>query len=236
LAGFDLVLSYTGGQALDRLRDQLGAQCATTLYGWVDPQLHYRVDLRSRFEADLSYLGTYSPDRQAALEELLIEPARQLGNRQFLIAGAMYPSPEAWPPNIRHFGHVSPPEHSAFYSSSPLTLNITRASMASMGYCPSGRLFEAAACGTAVLSDWWDGLDLFFQPGEEILISTCTRDAVPAITKDRDLLRRIGSRARERALDCHTAEIRARRLMRLLEAPRDERDEIEAESRASRGA
>ncbi|MGI8958820.1 MAG: CgeB family protein [Bryobacteraceae bacterium] len=235
LAGFDLVLSYTGGQALDGLRDQLSARCVSTLYGWVDPQLHYRVDSSSRFEADLSYLGTYSPDRKAALEELLIEPARQLGHRHFLICGAMYPRPEAWPSNIRHFAHVSPPEHSSFYSSSPLTLNITRALMATMGYCPSGRLFEAAACGTAVLSDWWTGLDMFFQPGEEILISTCTRDAVSAIAKDRALLLRIGSRARERTLDCHTAEIRARRLINLLETPCDERDEIEAESHALRG-
>lgn len=236
LAGFDLVLSYTGGQALDHLRDQLHARCASTLYGWVDPELYYRVDSSSRFVADLSYLGTYSPDRQAALEELLIEPARQLDSRQFLIAGAMYPSPEAWPRNIRHFGHVSPHEHSSFYSSSPLTLNVTRASMASMGYCPSGRLFEAAACGTAVLSDWWAGLDLFFEPGHEIWISTCTRDAVSAITKDPALLRQIGSRARERALDCHTADIRAQRLINLLETPSDERDQIQAESYAWKGA
>jgi spore maturation protein CgeB len=236
LAGFDLVLSYTGGQALDRLRDQLGARRVSTLYGWVDPQLHYRVHASSRFEADLSYLGTYSADRQAALDELLIEPARHLSNRQFLIAGAMYPNPEAWPPNIRHFGHVSPPEHSSFYSSSPLTLNVTRALMASMGYCPSGRLFEAAACGTTVLSDWWAGLDLFFQPGEEILISTCARDSISAIARDRGLLQTIGSRARERALDCHTADIRARRLISLLETPHDEIHEFEAESHVSRGA
>ena len=235
LAGFDLVLSYTGGRALDRLRDQLGARCASTLYGWVDPQMHHHVGPSSRFEADFSYLGTYSPDRQVALEELLIEPARQLDSRQFLIAGAMYPSPEAWPRNVRHFEHVSPPEHASFYSSSPLTLNITRALMASMGYCPSGRLFEAAASGTAVLSDWWAGLNLFFQPGEEILIATCTRDAVSAITKDPGLLQQIGSRARERALDCHTAEIRARRLVSLLETPSDQRGDIEAESYALRG-
>jgi spore maturation protein CgeB len=234
LAGFDLVLSYTGGQALDDLRDQLGARCTSTLYGWVDPQLHYRVDPSSRFEADLSYLGTYSSDRQAALEELLVEPANRLENLQFLIAGAMYPSVEAWPRNIRHFGHVAPPEHASFYSSSPLTLNVTRALMASMGYCPSGRLFEAAACGTAILSDLWTGLDLFFQPGEEILIASSTRDAVSAITKDPELLRQIGSRARERALDCHTAEIRARRLISLLETPRDEHSDIEARSYAPR--
>jgi spore maturation protein CgeB len=235
LAGFDLVLSYTGGQALDQLRHQLGARCASTLYGWVDPQLHYRVDPSSRFAADLSYLGTYSPDRQAALEELLIEPARAMENLHFLIAGAMYPSPEAWPRNIRHFGHVAPPEHASFYSSSPLTLNVTRALMASMGYCPSGRLFEAAACGTAILSDSWAGLELFFQPGEEILIARSTRDAVSAISKDPGCLRQIGLRARERALDCHTAEIRARRLSSLLETPHEERGDIEASSYASRG-
>jgi spore maturation protein CgeB len=236
LRRFDLVLSYTGGQALDRLRNQLGARCVSTLYGWVDPQLHYRVDSSSRFEADLSYLGTFSPDRQAALEELLIEPARQLANRHFLIAGAMYKSVEAWPRNIRHFAHVSPPEHSSFYSSSSLTLNVTRASMAAMGYCPSGRLFEAAACGTPVLSDCWTGLDLFFEPGHEILISTSARDAVAAITNDPALLQQIGSRARERALDCHTADLRARRLVSLLERPRDERNQIQPESYALEGA
>ncbi len=235
LGGFDLVLSYTGGPALNKLRNQLGARRAATLYGWVDPELHRRVDLYSRFEADLSYLGTYSADRQDALEELLIGPARQLGGRRFLIAGAMYPAPEAWPPNIRYFGHVSPPEHSAFYSSSPLTLNVTRALMASMGYCPSGRLFEAAACGTAVLSDWWTGLDLFFQPGQEILVASSTAEAVSIIAKDAGLLHQIGSRARERALDCHTADLRAERFLKLLENPADERSDISGESYASRG-
>jgi spore maturation protein CgeB len=235
LEGFDLVLSYTGGQAIDNLRHTLGARCAATLYGWVDPDLHHRVDPCLRYGADLSYLGTYSLDRQTALEELLIEPARRLGNRQFLIAGAMYPSPESWPANIRHFGHVSPPEHPAFYSSSALTLNVTRALMASMGYCPSGRLFEAAACGTAVLSDWWTGLDQFFQPGEEILIAASTHDAFAEILKDRTLVSEIGTRARERTLDCHTAEIRADRLISLIENPRDECNQMQTESCVSRG-
>ncbi|MBV9300855.1 MAG: glycosyltransferase [Acidobacteriaceae bacterium] len=228
LAQFDLVLSYTGGAALDQLREKLGARCVSALYGCVDPENHHHVDPSLQFAADLSYLGTYSADRQAALENLLISPARLLPERNFLIAGAMYPSPESWPANIKYFGHVSPPEHSAFYSSSPLTLNITRASMAAMGYCPSGRLFEAAACGTAVLSDWWTGLDLFFRPGEEILIATSTQDAVSAIAKQTAMLRRIGARARERALDCHTAEIRAQQLIDLLEAPSDQREDMQA--------
>jgi spore maturation protein CgeB len=222
LGDFDLVLSYTGGQALDHLRARLSARCVTTLYGWVDPEIHHRVEPSGKFAADLSYLGTYSPDRQQALEDLLINPARCLRDRRFLIAGAMYPSTRLWPENIRHFEHVSPPEHSALYSSSPLTLNVTRGSMAAMGYCPSGRLFEAAACGTAVLSDYWEGLETFFEPGKEILIATSGSDSISAISTGSAQLKQIGARARERTLDCHTAEIRAKRLIALLETPSSE--------------
>jgi spore maturation protein CgeB len=235
LGRFDLVLSYTGGRALDLLRDRLRARCASTLYGWVDPELYHRVASSTDFESDLSYLGTYSPDRQAALEQLLIAPARQLESRKFLIAGAMYSSREDWPPNIRHFEHVAPPQHPSFYSSSPLTLNVTRGLMAAMGYCPSGRFFEAAACGTAVLSDWWTGLDTFFEPGAEILIATSTAQAISAILKDRASLEEIGGRARERTLDCHTADQRARRQIGLLESPRDEPGEVHQSAYASEG-
>ncbi len=217
LEEFDLALSYTGGQTLRQLHERLGAKRAETLYGWVDPTIYYRVEPAPKFVSNLSYLGTYAADRQTALDQLLISPAKALAHRQFLIGGAMYAGRENWPPNIRFFDHVSPPEHCAFYSSSPLTLNITRASMAAMGYCPSGRLFEAAACGTAVLSDWWEGLDTFFEPGEEILIAKSTADAVDALSLDRETLRRLGARAREKALDCHTAESRAGHLLSLLD-------------------
>jgi spore maturation protein CgeB len=218
LRGFDLVLSYTGGEALDRLRHVLGAENVSTLYGWVDPEVHYSTPLNSFFAADLSYLGTYSADRQDTLVKLMIEPARRLAGKQFLVAGALYPSTEGWPANIRHFEHVAPPEHAAFYSSSPVTLNVTRASMAAMGYCPSGRLFEAAACGTAVLSDWWTGLDSFFKPGEEILLAGSTAEAESLLAEDREFFERIGARAKQRALDCHTATIRVRQLVQLLGA------------------
>jgi spore maturation protein CgeB len=217
LGAFDLVLSYTGGQALDQLRQRLHAQRAETLYGWVDPAIHHRVEPSAKFAANLSYLGTYAADRQAALEQLLIAPARTLKDHQFLIGGAMYTDRENWPTNIRFFDHVAPPEHCSFYSSSPLTLNVTRGSMAAMGYCPSGRLFEAASCGTAVLSDWWEGLDTFFEPGEEILIAKSTAEAIDAISYDTGTLLRMGARAREKALDCHTAENRAQRLISMLE-------------------
>lgn len=222
LGDFDLILSYTGGQALEQLRDKLSARCVAPLYGWVDPEVYFRVEPSGKFTADLGYLGTYSADRQAALDDLLIAPARILKQSRFIVAGAMYPNPLGWPENIRYFEHVSPQEHCAFYSSSPLTLNVTRGSMAAMGYCPSGRLFEASACGASVLSDWWTGLDTFFAPGEEILIAKSTADALSALTLDRALLDQIGSRAKERTLDCHTADIRAQRFLDLIDTPRDE--------------
>ncbi|MDQ2773985.1 MAG: glycosyltransferase [Acidobacteriota bacterium] len=221
-SGFDVVLSYTGGESLSRLRDSLSAKCTAPLYGWVDPLIHHRVDVSPQFKAVLSYLGTYSADRQPALQELLVDPAEQLTDSTFVIGGAMYPSVSGWPKNIRHYEHVVPADHCAFYSSSPLTLSITRASFAAVGYCPSGRLFEASACGTAVLSDWWEGLDTFLEPNQEILIATSKAEALRALSMPREELDRIGARARERTLDCHTADIRAQRLLDLIETPRDE--------------
>jgi spore maturation protein CgeB len=236
LGDFDLVLSYTGGKTLPLLRQRLNAKRTATLYGWVDPAAYHRVDVRPEFDADFSYLGTYSADRQPALDALFVEAAERLGNLRFVIGGAMYPHSDKWPANVRHYDHIAPPEHAAFYSSSPLTLNITRASMAAMGYCPSGRLFEAAACGTGVLSDWWDGLESFFQPGEEILIASGSADTMTALSRQGEELRRIGERARERALDCHTAAIRAQRLLGLIEDPCDEAEDESAYLSFSKGA
>jgi spore maturation protein CgeB len=227
LSGFDLVLSYTGGEALRQLKEKLGARRVAPLYGWVDPAVHHRVPSSKGFEADLSYIGTFSADRQPALEAMLLSPALRLPNRSFLIAGAMYPDPASWPANVRHFEHVAPPDHAAFYSSSPITLNITRSSMAAMGFCPSGRLFEAAACGTAVLSDWWRGLDFFFTPGDEILVANSTTEAMRVLTQNRADWERLGARAQERALDCHTAAVRANRLLSLIEFPHDESSVVE---------
>lgn len=221
LALFDLVLSYTGGKAIDGLRERLGAKTVASLYGWVDPEVYSKVPLRPDYEARLSYLGTYAADRQVALERTFIEPARRLSAQKFIIAGAMYLERENWPKNIRYFEHINPPDHAAFYSSSDLALNITRGTMAAMGYCPSGRLFEATACGTAVISDWWEGLDSFFAPNEEILITRSSDDSIRALRQERGVLTRIGARARERTMDCHTAAARAKRFMRLIEDPQE---------------
>jgi spore maturation protein CgeB len=233
LSGFDLVLSYTGGEALHQLQTKLGARVVAPLYGWVDPAIHHRVERSPDFQSDLSYLGTYSADRQPGLEQLLLAPARQLVHHRFLIAGAMYPDSTSWPANVRHFEHISPPEHSAFYSSSALTLNITRSSMAAMGFCPSGRFFEAAACGTPILSDWWPGLDTFFMPGEEIFIATSTADAVVTLQRSPAELQQVAIRAQQRTFDCHTAAIRAKRLISLLESPPKEAGRTEEEALAT---
>jgi spore maturation protein CgeB len=218
LADFDLVLSYTGGQALSELQARLGARRVQPLYGSVDPEAYRRTEPAPQYRADLSYMGTYAADRQPALEQLLVEPARRLPERRFLIGGAQYPEAFPWTGNIFFVRHLPPDEHSAFYSSSRLTLNITRAAMARMGYCPSGRLFEAAACGAPILSDAWEGLDAFFCPGSEILVAHDTNNAIDALEMSDADLAQIARLARQRTLEEHTADRRAVELESAIEA------------------
>ena len=218
LVPFDLVLSYTGGRALDALRTRLGARRAVPIYGSVDPALHRPVERRPEYAARLSYLGTYAADRQAALERLFVEPARRLPNERFVIGGAQYPDSFPWTANTFFVRHLPPPEHPAFYSSSRLTLNITRDAMARMGWCPSGRLFEAAACGVPILTDWFEGLDEFFVPDEEILVAHTTDDAMAALALDDAALRRIADRARTRAIEQHSAARRAAEMVAAFES------------------
>ena len=182
----------------------------------LDPELHRPVPPLEGAMADLSYLGTYAADRQAAVEALLLEPARRLPERRFLIGGAQYPEGFPWGENIFFVRHLPPADHPAFFSSSRLTLNVTRRAMADMGWCPSGRLFEAAACGTPLLSDAWEGLDAFFTPGREVLTARTAEDAVAALDLSDAELRRIGQAGRERVLGEHTSDHRAAELEALL--------------------
>jgi spore maturation protein CgeB len=147
----------------------LGARRVAPLYGSVDPQVHCPCAPRDSYRSDLSYVGTYAADRQHALNTLFLEPARHMPQKRFVLAGAPYPMSFPWSNNIFFVRHVPPAEHAALYCSSRLTLNVTRNVMARMGYCPSGRLFEAAACGAPIVSDCWEGLDQFFTPGNEVL-------------------------------------------------------------------
>ena len=220
LAGFDLVLSYTGGAALDELQRRLGARRVAPLYGHVDPEVHRPVEPVQRFASDLSYLGTYAADRQAALETLFVEPARRRPSQKFLIGGAQYPQDFPWTQNIFFVRHLPPPDHPAFFSSSRLTLNVTRQAMAAMGWCPSGRLFEAAACGVPILSDCFEGLDAFFEPGREILVASTTEEAIAALDRSPEELKRISRAARERVLTEHTSERRVQDLEAALEQAR----------------
>ena len=220
LADFDLVLSFTGGPVINALRDQLGARRVAPLYGHVDPDQHRRTVRQPQYSSDFSYLGTYAADRQNALNTFFVEAARVRAESKFVIAGAQYPLNFPWTDNIYFVRHLPPSEHSSFFSSSSLTLNITRADMAANGWCPSGRLFEAAACETPIVSDWFDGLDRFLTPGSEIFVVRTTEDALAALDLDDAVKQRIGRAARDRILAEHTSAIRLSEFERLVSAPR----------------
>jgi spore maturation protein CgeB len=217
LGGFDLVLSYTAGPALRALKEQLGARRTAPLFGHVDPDAHRPVPATDPFRGDLSYLGTYAADRQATVKRLFADPAAALPGRRFVLGGSGYGADFPWSPNIFFMNHVAPPDHPAFFCSSRLTLNVTRGDMAAMGWCPSGRLFEAAACGVPIVSDNWDGLDRFFTPGEEILLAETADDVAAALAMDDGELRRIAERARARVLAEHSSAARAAELVALVE-------------------
>jgi len=225
LGAFDLVLSYTGGMALAELRDTLGARRVYPLYGHVDPEAHHPAAADARYRADLAWLGTYAADRQSMLEELFVKPAQRRPRQRFLIAGAQYPQDFPWTDNVYFVRHLPPQEHAAFLSSARLQLNVTRAQMAWLGWCPSGRLFEAAACGAAILSDEWPGLADFYAPDSEILLAHDADETLAALDLDDATLRRIGDAARERTLDEHTSAHRAHQLIEFLErTERGDRD------------
>lgn len=217
LREFDLVLSWTGGAALAQLRTRFGAELARPLFGGVDPDVYVRTERAAEFLCELSYMGTYAPDRQQKVDALFLEPARRRAESSFLLAGTLYPREWQLPGNIKRFDHVAPSQHAALYSSSRLTLNITRDQMAISGYCPSGRLFEAAACGTPIISDWFEGLDMFFQPAREIVIANKAEDVLSALSMSDGELRRLARKARERTLDEHTGMHRAETLLRYFE-------------------
>jgi spore maturation protein CgeB len=211
IPGFDLYLSFTGGPTLDLLERRYGAQAARALFCSVDPAA-YRPLPGAPCRWDLSYLGTYSADRQPALERLLIEPARRAPERRFAVAGPQYPGEIEWPANVERLEHVTPADHPAFYASSRFTLNVTRADMVRAGHSPSVRLFEAAACGTPILSDAWEGLDAILSPGAEIAIAEGPEDVLAALDWPEERRLAVAEAARRRVLAGHTAAHRAAEL------------------------
>jgi len=220
LAEFDLVLSFTGGPILRELEQTYGARMVRALYGCVDPDDYLRAQPSRDFVCDLSYMGTYSPDRQEKLNELLLEPARRHPEKSFLLAGSLYPWQWQWPGNVRRIEHVTPADHPHFYSSSRMTMNLTRGEMAANGWCPSGRFFEAAACGTPLITDSWDGLESFFDPQRDVRVITHAEDVEGALALPDCILRSMAAHARQRTLDEHTGMVRAQQLIQYLERAR----------------
>ena len=213
---FDVYLSFTGGPVLQELERHWGARCARPLYCAVDPALHHPVDVPRRW--NLGYIGTYSPDRQPAVERLVIEPARRLPQSRFVVAGPQYPSDIAWPANVDRIDHLAPADHASFYSSLGWALNVTREDMIRAGWSPSVRLFEATACGVPVISDQWAGLDHFFEPEREILVANTPDDVIRALQSTPSRRNRIGEAALARTQEQHTAAVRAKELETYLTA------------------
>jgi spore maturation protein CgeB len=208
---FDLYLSFSGGPVPGMIEDNWGSPLAGALYCSADPAL-YRPQPREQ-QWSLGYLGTYSEDRQPSLERLLLGPAGMLTDQQFVVAGSSYPEQVTWPRNVQRIEHLPQQEHPAFYARQRFTLNVTRADMRELGFSPSVRLFEAAACGTPLISDRWPGIETIFEPMEEILLVSDTSEVTQILEhlpEDRRLS--IAEKARRRILAEHTPDHRARQL------------------------
>lgn len=213
---FDLYFSFTGGPTLQLLQYVYQARHAVQLYCSVDPELYHPVRAPRRW--DLGYLGTYSPDRQDTLDRLLLEPARRLPKRRFVVAGPQYPSDIVWPANVERIEHLPPAEHAAFYSSQAWTLNVTRRDMIRRGYSPSVRLFEATACGVPVLSDRWTGIEDVLIPGRDVVVVDEAAEVVEAIEGPEDRRSKIASAGQAHTLHYHAGRKRAEELVRHLAA------------------
>lgn len=201
----DLYLSFSGGRVLDRLREEFGARRPAAFFCSVDETLYHPLDAPQRW--DLGYLGTYSPDRQKGLDQLLLEPARRLPEMRFVVAGAQYPADIDWPANVERIEHVAPRDHAAFYARQRFTLNLTRADMITAGWSPSVRLFEAGACGTPILSDRWRGLTHLLP--DAVCVVDDTQAVIDALHAGPELGRRLADAARALVLERHTGRARA---------------------------
>lgn len=209
IPAYDLYLSFTGGPTLESIERRYSSPRARALYCSVDPENYPVLDVPKKW--DLTYLGTYSDDRQPTLEKLLIEPARKLPDLSFCVAGPQYPASIQWPSNVARIEHLPPAEHAAFYGASKYALNVTRADMIAAGWSPSVRLFEAASCATPVISDEWAGIESLFTPDREIILANSSEQIVDLLSSGRDAAS-IGYAARERILASHTAAHRAAEL------------------------
>jgi spore maturation protein CgeB len=211
ISRYQLYLSFTGGPILDRIATEFKSPMARPLYCSVDPEIYYPEAMEKKW--DLGFLGTFSPDRQPALQRLLCEPASRWPGGRFAVAGSQYPACIQWPPNVERIHHLPPSGHRQFYNQQCFTLNLTRSNMIEAGYSPSVRLFEAAACGVPIISDYWEGLEEFFEIGDELLVTRSAEETLMFLRSissgDRQA---IGEAGRRRVLTRHTAAHRAAEL------------------------
>ena len=219
IARYDLYLSFTGGPTLDLIEQEYGSPMARALFCSVDPDEYFPECRRKRWV--MGYLGTFGEDRQRKLDSLLLAPATMLPSRQFVVAGPQYPKRIRWPANVHRITHLSPAKHRAFYNSQLFTLNVTRAAMVRAGFSPSVRMFEAASCGTPIISDDWPGLKTLFRSGEEILIAKDAREVLEILHETPERVAcEMGLCARERVLREHTSAHRAREFEDFISAAR----------------
>lgn len=217
LPRFDLVLTYGGGKRVTDEYQQIGAQQCFAIYNALDPDIHHRALPDSRFTCDLSFLGNRLPDREARVDEFFLKAAARSQGKQFLLGGSGW-ADKMVPPNVRYLGHVYTGDHNAFNCSSLAVLNVSRESMARYGFSPATRVFEAAGAGACLITDDWEGIDSFLQPGTETLVAR-HGDEVAQIVQElkADRARAIGEAARKRVLAEHTYEKRGKLVESIIE-------------------
>ncbi|MCY2686602.1 CgeB family protein [Salinimicrobium sp. TH3] len=212
ISKYDLYLSFSGGPILRHLEEHYGSPMARALYCSVDPDLYYPEDRPEKWK--MGYLGTYSDDRQPTVQELLNKPAAQFPSEKFVVAGPQYPEDFPWSKNVERIDHLPPAKHRDFYNSQEFTLNVTRDDMIKAGYSPSVRLFEAAACGVPIISDYWDGIHSIFKEEKEILIARSSKEVEKYFRSiSEEERKQIGEKARQKVLKSHTAQARAKELV-----------------------
>jgi spore maturation protein CgeB len=224
LPDLDLVLTYGGGAPVVSAYHALGAETCIPIYNALDPATHFPVEPQDRFACDLVFLGNRLPDREARVGDFFLAPASRLPDRRFLLGGSGWE--QAAPPrNVRRLGHVPTADHNALNSSARVVLNIARDSMAAMGFAPATRIFEAAGAGACMITDAWEGIEMFLVPDEEVLVARDGRD-VEALLRETSpaRAREIGARARARVLAEHTYARRAEDLTQILRRHAQQRE------------
>jgi spore maturation protein CgeB len=213
---FDLILTYGGGNPVVQAYARFGARDCVPIYNAVDPHTHFPEAPDERFLADLAFLGNRLPDREERVDEFFLKVAAQLPNRRFLLAGNGWET-KSMPSNVNYYGHLGSADHNAFNCTPRAVLNISRDSMANFGFSPATRVFEAAGAGACIITDAWEGIERFLEPGREILVARDANEVIShleALTPAR--AKEIGKAARQRVLSAHTYDHRVEQLESLL--------------------